>query len=347
MALTQVEGLPGAPWDRPLKGTLDRVVVESELLAGNPLGDPERRPLYIYVPKGASGALPTVYLIQGLTGQLDMWLNRRAFEPNIVERIDSAISGGDCPPCLVVFVDAWTSYGGSQFINSIATGPYMDYLCDEVVPWIDAHYPTTPSRDARGLTGHSSGGYGAMVVPMLRPDVFGALASSAGDALFEVCYLPGFRETVRMLRDKFEGSYEVFWERFRSGDHVDTDRFGPMNDYAMAACYSPDPANPGSALLPFDVGSGKLIPEIWEQWLGWDPVRLAAKHADDLRSMKLIHVDGGRSDEWFLELGARAFADAVEEMGIECNYELFDGTHSGLTYRYPKHVKMLAEALTA
>ena len=39
---------PGAPWERPLRGTLDRLVVESERLAGNPLGDPATRPLWVY-----------------------------------------------------------------------------------------------------------------------------------------------------------------------------------------------------------------------------------------------------------------------------------------------------------
>ena len=50
MALTEIEGSPGAPWERPLAGTLDRLVVESELLAGNPLSDPQQRPLYVYRP---------------------------------------------------------------------------------------------------------------------------------------------------------------------------------------------------------------------------------------------------------------------------------------------------------
>ena len=44
MALRETPGSPERPWERPLRGTLDRLVVESELLAGNPLGDPATRP---------------------------------------------------------------------------------------------------------------------------------------------------------------------------------------------------------------------------------------------------------------------------------------------------------------
>src|ERR687889_1071564 len=122
MALREVEGPAGAPWERPLAGTLDRLVVESDLLAGNPLGDPARRPLYVYRPPGvdldASDGVPSVYVIQGYTGQLDMWLNRSPFEPTMVERLDAMFAAGDCPDAVVVFVDAWTSVGGSQFLDS-------------------------------------------------------------------------------------------------------------------------------------------------------------------------------------------------------------------------------------
>ena len=94
-------------------------------------------------------------------------------------------AAGGRPDALVVFVDAWTSLGGSQFLNSTANGPYLDYICDEIVPFVDARYPTVAGREHRAVLGGSSGGYGAMVVPMLRPDVFGAFASHAGDALFD------------------------------------------------------------------------------------------------------------------------------------------------------------------
>ena len=96
-----------------------------------------------------------------------------------------------------MFVDCWTSLGGSQFLNSPGTGRYLDYLCDEVVAFVDERYPTLPAREHRGIAGKSSGGYGAMVAPMLRPDVFGALASHAGDALFEHCYLPDISHAAR------------------------------------------------------------------------------------------------------------------------------------------------------
>jgi enterochelin esterase-like enzyme len=351
MSLREVEGPAGAPWERPMHGTLDRLVVESDLLAGNPLGDPSRRPLWVYRPPGVEldhpRPLPVIYVIQGYTGQLDMWLTRPALEPTVIERFDALFAAGDCPPALLVFVDAWTRYGGSQFLNSGSTGRYLDYLCDEVVAFVDERYPTAADRDRRGLTGKSSGGYGAMVVPMLRPDVFGALASHAGDALFEACYLPSFPGIARQLRDDFEGSWEVFFERAAAAEHVDFKRFAPLETYGYAAAYSPDPAAPGRALIPFDVATGRLDDGVWAQWLEKDPVRMAAPRADALRSMRLVYLDAGRRDEYFLDLGAQAFAAELEKLGVAHTLELFDGTHAGIQWRYPLAVRALARALSA
>jgi S-formylglutathione hydrolase FrmB len=348
VTLREAEGPPGAPWDRRLRGRLDKLTVESDLLAGNPLGDSTVRPLYVYTPSGLSSeeSCPAVYVIQGFTGQLSMWFNRDAFEPNIFERIDDLFADSSSPRGIVVFVDAWTSYGGSQFINSVATGPYMDYLCDEVVPFVDSRYPTIADRDYRGLTGKSSGGYGAMVVPMLRPDVFGALASHAGDALFEASYLRDFPVVARTIRDHFDGSYDVFFKRLRAAARFDFGLYGEaLNTYAMAACYSPDPDKPGAALLPFELDTSRLIDDVWERWLRWDPVRMAPTHADALGSMRRIYLDAGRSDEFFLDLGAQAFSKELSRLGIDHSLELFEGKHGGLQYRYPGAIRALLEAI--
>ena len=351
MSLRAVEGPAGIPWERAMHGTLDRLVVESELLADNALGDPSRRPLWVYRPPGVEldhpRPLPAIYVIQGYTGQLDMWLTRPALEPTVIERFDALFASGECPPALLVFVDAWTRYGGSQFLNSSSTGRYLDYLCDEVVAFVDERYPTAADRDRRGLTGKSSGGYGAMVVPMLRPDVFGALASHAGDALFEACYLPEFPATARRLRDEFDGSWEIFFERLAAADHIDFKAFRPIEVYGYAAAYSPDPAAPGRALIPFDIATGRLIDDVWAQWLEKDPVRMAPERADALRSMRLVHLDAGRRDEYFLDLGAQAFGAELDKLGVPYTLELFDGTHAGIQWRYPLAVRSLAQALSS
>jgi len=337
------------PWHVEPKGRFERLTVTSRVLEGNPLGDPHERPLWVYLPPGVGDdparRYPSIYLIQGFTGQVDMWWNRTAFRPNVPELVDELFAGGTVPPAVVVFVDCWTSLGGSQFLNSPGTGRYLDYLCDEVVAFVDGRYPTLASRDHRGITGKSSGGYGAMVVPMLRPDVFGALASHAGDALFEHCYLSEFARAARALRDKYDGSYERFFADFRSRPAFSKDTDDALVDaWAMAACYSAEPD--GTVTLPFDPATGRLRDEVWQRWLALDPVRMAAGHAEALRSLRGVYLDAGRRDEYWLDLGATAFSAELDALGVEHVFELFDDTHSGIEYRYPKALAFLAERLT-
>jgi hypothetical protein len=334
------------PWSRDLAGRVDEHVVDSAVLRGNPLGDPHERPLWVYVPPDTGDeALPSIYVIQGFTGQIDMWRNRSALRPTVIERIDALFADEGAPPCIVVFVDCWTSLGGSQFLDSPATGRYHTYLCEEAVAFVDARYPTAAAAAHRGIAGKSSGGYGAMVTPMLRPDLFGGLATHAGDALFELCYLQEFGKVARALRDQYNGSYERFWEDFRSRPAFSKERDSELvNEWAMAACYSADPD--GTVRLPFDPATGQLVPEVWERWLAWDPVRMVPEHADALRGLKAVYIDAGKRDQWYLDLGAEAFRRALADIGVtDVFFELFDAGHGGIEYRYPLALRYLAERL--
>jgi len=337
------------PWSFELRGSIDEQTVTSELLRNNPLGDPHERPLLVYLPPGYTREpkrrYPSIYVLQGLTGQLDMWRNRAAFRKNPLELCDELFASDGVRPCIVVFVDCWTRLGGSQFLDSPGTGRYHSYLCDEVVPFVDARYRTLAAREHRGVTGKSSGGYGAMVTPMLRPDLFAGMATHAGDALFEGCYLPGFFETARALRDHYQGSFDRFWESFEARPAFGRDHdVTLLNSYCMAACYSTDAD--GTVRLPFDVSTGRLDPEVWKRWLDWDPVRMVPHYAKALRSMRAIYIDAGKRDEWYLDLAAEAFRRELAAIGIEdIAFELFDAKHGAIEYRYPIALRYLAERL--
>jgi S-formylglutathione hydrolase FrmB len=338
------------PWEAELAGRLDRHTFDSALLRDNPLGDPHERPLWVYVPPGYDDnpdtRYPTVYVIQGYTGHIVMWANRTPFRQPFVETADAVFADGSRPSCVVVYVDAWTAFGGSQFVDSIGTGKYHSYLCDEIVPWVDAHYRTIADRESRAIMGKSSGGFGAMITPMLRPDLFGALATHAGDNLYEMCYIQEFATAVRALR-KYDNDINVWWDDFRSrtaftkdGDQTLVMLLG------LAACYSPD--EDGTPSLPFDQVTGVLRPDQWQRWLDWDPVRMVARYADAVRSLRAVWIDAGTRDEWYLDLGAEAFRAEVVNVGLPADriyFELFEAGHGGIEYRYPLALAWLAERL--
>ncbi|MGE5291869.1 MAG: alpha/beta hydrolase-fold protein [Micromonosporaceae bacterium] len=338
------------PWRAELSGRIYEHVFSSELLRGNPLGDPYERPLWVYVPPGYDAEpdrrYPSVYVIQGYTGHVAMWRNRSAYRQPFPETADAVFARGEAPPALVVYVDAWTAYGGSQFVDSPGTGPYHSYLCDEVVPWVDARYRTLADPAHRAITGKSSGGFGAMITPMLRPDLFGALATHAGDSLYELCYIPEFGDAVRHLR-KYGGDIMRWWDDFRS--RVSFTKEEDMKLIVLlgvAACFSA--RGDGSVELPFDPVTGVLRDEVWERWLAWDPVRMVPKYADALRSLRAIWIDAGTKDEWFLDIGAEAFRAALRDVGVAdevIHFDLFDATHMGIDYRYPLSLRWLCQRI--
>jgi len=113
----------------------------------------------------------------------------------------------------------------------------------------------------------------------------------------------------------------------------------------MAACYSAD--DDGTVRLPYDPATGQQIPQVWESWLRWDPVRMVPQHAQALKGMRAIYIDAGTRDQYFLDLGAEAFRRTLERIGVtDVFFELFDASHDAIEYRYPIAVQYLAERLT-
>jgi S-formylglutathione hydrolase FrmB len=338
------------PWSAQLAGTLNEHLISSELLRGNPLSDPHERPLWVYTPPGYSvdqdRRFPAVYVLQGFTGHLSMWRNRTPFEQPFPETADAVFAAGQAPSAIVVYVDAWTSYGGSQFVDSPATGRYHSYLCQEVVPWVDARYRTMADRGHRAVMGKSSGGFGAMITPMLRPDLFGALATHAGDSLYEQSYLRDFGPAVRALRS-FDGDIWKWWQDFRSRPPFS----GPADAVLLgllgaAAAFSAN--DDGTIDLPFDTRTGVLRPDVWQRWLDFDPVRMAPRYADALRSLRAIWIDAGTRDEYFLDVGAEAVRAQLRTIGVAddlIHFELFDGAHGSIGYRYPMSLAWLSQQM--
>ncbi len=338
------------PWSADLAGQLEEHVITSDVLRDNPLGDPHERPLWVYLPPGYDDEpdrrYPAVFVIQGYTGHLSMWRNRAPYRQPFTETADDVFATGKAPGTIVVYVDAWTAYGGSQFVDSPGTGRYHSYLCDEVVPWVDGHYRTLPDAGHRAIMGKSSGGFGAMITPMLRPDLFGALATHAGDSLYEMCYIPGFGKCARLLRD-YDGDIWRWWQDFgsRVAFTKEADEHLLML-LGVSACFSA--REDGTIDLPFDPRTGTLEAEVWQRWLDWDPVRMAPRYAGALRSLRAIWIDAGTSDDYYLDLGAEAFRVALHDAGVAdevIRFELFDGTHGQIDYRYPMSLAWLCRQI--
>ncbi len=328
------------------QGTVITETVTSNALRDNPLGDPFVRRVPVYLPPGyqeGQTRYPSVYVLTGFTGRGTMLLNESAWEENIAQRMDRLIAQGQVRPMILVMPDCFTYIGGSQYLNSPAVGRYEDHVIQELVPFVDGKYRTLADRDHRGVVGKSSGGYGSVILGMRHPDVFGLMASHAGDMYFEFCYKPDIIRAIRAWK-KFSG-LEKFWESFPTIHPKDGDLFAVLNTIAMAACYSPNASAPHGFDLPFDPATGELREEVWKRWLEWDPVYLVDKHLDALRSLRLIYLDAGLRDEYNLQVGARIFCSRLRERGIPFVHEEFDDGHGNIQYRYDVSLKAISDAM--
>ena len=324
------------PWSAELAGTLNEHVITSELLRDNPLGDPYERPLWVYTPPGyaagtAAGTRPSTSSRASPGASPCGTTGRRSGSRSPRRRTPCSRPARLRPPSWCTS-DAWTSYGGSQFVDSAGTGRYHSYLCEEIVPWVDARYQTAADRDHRAIMGKSSGGFGAMITPMLRPDLFGALASHAGDSLYEHCYLRDFGNAVRALRG-YDGDIWRWWADFSSRvpftSPADGDLLGILG---VAAAFSAN--EDGTIDLPFDTRTAAVRPQVWERWLNWDPVRMAPA-VRQRAAVAAGDLAGRRNARRFLPRPRRRGVQGAAQMaGVPddvIRFELFDATHAAST----------------
>jgi len=333
----------------PLRGRVDSHRFPSRLLEGNPWNDPTERELPVYVPpSGQSDGRPLLVLLSGYTGAGWMHFVRpRYMGDSVVGRLDRLIRSGAAPEAVLVAPDCLTSLGGSQYLNSSATGPYEDYVVREVVPWVREKYRTGPTA----VLGTSSGGYGALSLALRHPDLFRAAGSNAGDAYFEYSYLPDFPSAYREIRRA--GGPEALLRRLFSEP---VSGFGPrqpivqaLEVMAYASCYSPIESEPGRFDLPFDLESGELRDDVWRRWLALDPVRMVVseRFREAARRLAYLYVDGGLRDEYGLDVGARIFAARARSVGARVDLEEFDGIHADGGPRYEVMIPRLLAALGA
>ena len=335
------------PWSAELAGRIEKVEIASAALVDNPLGDASTRPLWVYLPPGydeSGDRYPAIYLLQGFGNFLNRWGDRSMFQRTAPELIDEAFANG-APPCLVVYVDAWTALGGSQFLDSPATGRYHTYLCEDVVSFVDTNYRTRPSSAHRAVAGHSSGGFGAIVSSLRRPDVFGAFAAHSPDCCFALTTRSDLALAHRALRDRYHSSYERFFADFSSRQPMSRpDDFVLVYIWALSACYSGE--LDGSVTLPFDPGSGLLRDDVWRRWLEVDPIEMVPRYEESVRACRGIWLDAGRGDEHLLDVATEQLAEAlVRANANDLSLELYDGGHSDYRHRFPLSVAYLAERI--
>jgi S-formylglutathione hydrolase FrmB len=117
--------------------------------------------------------LPVVYLLHGFGGNYSSWLKDA---PQIKQKANEM-------QAIIVLPDG--GYGSWYFDSPVdATIRYESFMIKELLPYIDAHYPTKNNKAFRAITGLSMGGHGAFYLAIRHKDLFGAAGSVCGGVDF-------------------------------------------------------------------------------------------------------------------------------------------------------------------
>src|SRR6185437_6288259 len=157
------------------KSSWEKIKVHGKSLEGNLEGDSPDRDVFVCLPPSyatnPNRRYPVVYFLHGYAAHAETYWKSL----NVPAAADAAIADGSAREMILVLPDAFTIYDGSMFSSSPTTGDWETFIAGDLIAYIDGHYRTMANRNARGLPGHSMGGYGTVRIGMKHPDAFSVL----------------------------------------------------------------------------------------------------------------------------------------------------------------------------
>lgn len=160
------------------------------------------------LPDAEDGApLPVLYYLHGHKGGL------KAF-PILARHFGDAMRSGKMPPAFVVFPNGM--YESMWCDSKDGLVPMETVIIDELIPHIDATFPTIATREGRMIEGFSMGGYGAARLGFKHHDMFATVSILAGGPLQPVLdenaprVMAATRE--RVMENVYGGEMEYFRE---------------------------------------------------------------------------------------------------------------------------------------
>ena len=318
------------------KGAVEQITVHGKSLEGNLTGDSADRAVFVYLPPSYATAknrrYPVAYLLHGygLTGERWMSFTKMA------DAADKDIAAGTSKEFILVNPDAFTKWSGSMYSASPTSGDWETYIAEDLVKYIDSHYRTIATRDARGLGGHSMGGYGTVRIGMKRPDVFSSLyimsacclmndptpraggAGRGGQGGNGAPAGQGGRAATANPGQAAAPQGRAGAPAGRGGG------FGNVQ-LAEAAAWSSNPNNPPD-FVDLPVKDGEVQPLIRAKWLANSPLAMLDQYITNLKKYSYIGIEVGTQDG--LAASNRQLDQAMTTFGIKHTFETYEGDHT-------------------
>lgn len=320
-AQMQTEAPPVVAGAKPI--ARESIKIHAAALEGNLEGNAVERDVLVFLPPSyateSERRYPVVYALHGYFIGAEQWTH----EIHAPQTIEGAFGQG-AKEMIVVLPDSKTVHNGSMYSSSVTTGDFENFIARDVVSYIDAHYRTIPTRESRGLVGHSMGGYGATRIGMKHADVFGSLYIMSPCCLSPRPAAPANAETDRLL------------EQIKTPADSAKLPFMARAQLAAAAAWSPNPNNP-PMFLDLPTKDGQVRPDVLGKWAANAPLAFIDQYTANLRRYRGIALDVGDQDGLRSDTGK--LHDALDAYGIANTFEIYSGTHtSKLGERFQRHV---------
>ena len=286
---------------------VEKISVPGPSLAGNLEGNDTNRQVMVVLPPGYAAnphkRYPVVYYLHGFAIDGENFYNYMHVPEAVAH---NAAAGREF---IVVVPSTLTRMGGSMYSSSPTTGDFQAFIAKDLVAYMDSHYRTIATRGARGLAGHSMGGYGTWTIGMNYPEVFDSIWAQSA------CCVSPRTETVesatRMSAVPIEG--------------VDASGFGMRAGLASMTAWSPNPQNP-PFYADFPLKEGAVDPLVIAKWANNSPLAMVASHLPELRSFDAIGSDVGTKDGLIRD--DTLIHEELARFGIEHRWETYEGTHT-------------------
>jgi enterochelin esterase-like enzyme len=304
------------------KGQIVTVMIHITSLEGNLLEDSPEREITIYLPPSYNGKpdkhYPVVYLLHGYVAN-SSGLKEDLFITGDIKRfMDSWIQAGEVKEMILVMPNSFNRLGGSFYTNSVTTGNWADYIAKDLVKYIDDNYRTIPKHESRGVLGHSMGGYGAIKLGLLHPDVFSCICGLDGSFYGE--------SSINNDSSSYARASTV-----ESWDDFNKMKWMEQVYLAQCAAFIPNKKNPPFYCdFPFvyaDSGSNKIVKNrrAYKNFVTHDILVMIQKSPNTLKGMRAIYLNCGSMDP-FMNY-ARNLHHKLEELGIKHTYKEYSGSH--------------------
>jgi enterochelin esterase-like enzyme len=295
-------------------------VVEREIraasLRNSKIGTDSVRRLSIYLPAGYATSrqqYPVVYVLPNPIGDF-----REDFTRHSAAKVfDQAIAAKVIPPCIFVYADFSTPLGLSWYANSPVTGNWDDFAVKELVPYIDTNFRTLAKSSSRAIIGNFIGGYGALRLGFLHPDVFGTVYAMhpvgtwSGVEVFtsrpDWALLAHANSLAQVQNAGFSTLFLSMFQAF-------------LPNTAKAPLYVDLPMEETSGHFTVNADRMRLLRS------RFFIAELVPQHVDQIKQLRALKIDWPRSDSIYDHVYAnQALTHLLNEYGVEHEAEEFNG----------------------